>query len=184
MDDVTKEKHGLFGFDLGDWPRFYPFGKLVNGDEQMGLAPGRLLEGPDQIKPRDHERPRDGDCLECLGWQMGLLRIVLTPFTSAHYVHGIGHHSQLVEALPKSIPDEGPQRGMVSAGTVIDVLQQLSPLLGWDTTLQDLGVALFIELSFDDDVRLSMAHKPLGHRLVNREYLSDETVKIQDPLVW
>jgi 6-phosphogluconate dehydrogenase len=41
---------------------------------------------------------------------------------------------------------------MVSAGTTVDVLQQLSPLLGGDAVLQDLGVALFIDLSFDDDV--------------------------------
>jgi hypothetical protein len=34
----------------------------------------------------------------------------------------------------------------------MDVLQELSPLLGGDAVLQDLGVALFIVLSLDDDV--------------------------------
>jgi hypothetical protein len=34
----------------------------------------------------------------------------------------------------------------------MDVLQQLSPLLGGHTALQDLGVALFIELSADANV--------------------------------
>jgi hypothetical protein len=68
----------------------------------MGVAPRRLLEGP------NHEQPHYGDCLECLGWQMGLLCIVLAPFTSTHYVCGIDHRGQPVEALPESIPDEGP----------------------------------------------------------------------------
>jgi hypothetical protein len=33
IDNVAEEEHGLFGFDLGDRPRFYPFGELVNGDK-------------------------------------------------------------------------------------------------------------------------------------------------------
>jgi hypothetical protein len=41
---------------------------------------------------------------------------------------------------------------MMSAGTAVDVLQQLSPLLGGDAALQDFGMALFIEFSLDDDV--------------------------------
>jgi hypothetical protein len=55
MDDITKEEHGLLGFDLGDRSHFYPFGELVNDDKQMGVTPGRLLKGPDQIKPPDYE---------------------------------------------------------------------------------------------------------------------------------
>jgi hypothetical protein len=49
MDDVTKKEYGLLGFDLGDRPCFYPFRKLVDGDMQVGVAPERLLEGPNQI---------------------------------------------------------------------------------------------------------------------------------------
>jgi hypothetical protein len=62
-----EEEHGLLGFDLCDRLRFYPLGELVNGDKQVRVAPERLLEVPDQIKPLDHEWPRDGDCLERLG---------------------------------------------------------------------------------------------------------------------
>jgi hypothetical protein len=83
---------------------------------------------------------------------MGLSRIVLTPFAGAYNVRGISHRGWLVESLLESVPDEGPRRSMVSAGTAVDVLQQLSPLLGGDAALQDLGVALFIDISFDDDV--------------------------------
>jgi hypothetical protein len=67
MDDVTKKEHGLLGFDLGDRSCFYPFGKLVNNNKQVGVTPGHLLEGLDQIKPLNHEWARDGDGLEHLG---------------------------------------------------------------------------------------------------------------------
>jgi hypothetical protein len=46
MDNVMEEEHGLLGFDLGDWSCFYPFGEPVNGDKQVHVALGGLLEGP------------------------------------------------------------------------------------------------------------------------------------------
>jgi hypothetical protein len=67
MDDIVKEEHGLLIFDLRVQSCFYPFGELVDGDKQIGVTPGRLLEGPDQIKPPDCEWPCDGDGLESLG---------------------------------------------------------------------------------------------------------------------
>jgi hypothetical protein len=56
-------------------------------------------------------------------------------------------------------------------------------LLGGDAALQDLGVALFIELSLDDDVRLSTACKLSGLHIVDQEYLLDEIVEIWAPPV-
>jgi hypothetical protein len=50
--------------------------------------------------------------------------------------------------------------------------------------LQEIGVALFIEFSLNDDARLSAVCKPLGLRIVDQECLSDEIVKIRDPLIW
>ena len=44
MDDVMEEQHDLLGLDRGDRPSFYPFGKLVYGDEQVGVTSGRPLE--------------------------------------------------------------------------------------------------------------------------------------------
>ena len=60
MDDVKEEQHGFFKVDHGDRSSLYPLCKLVYGK--------RPLERSDQIEPPDHERPRDGDHLECLGW--------------------------------------------------------------------------------------------------------------------
>jgi hypothetical protein len=51
VDDMAKEKHGLLGFDFGDWPSLHPLQKLVYGDKQMCVASEHLLEGPNQIKP-------------------------------------------------------------------------------------------------------------------------------------
>ena len=67
MDDVEEEQHSLLGFECGDRPSFYPLCELVYGDKQVGVAPGCLFEWPNQIEPPDHEGPRDGDHLECLG---------------------------------------------------------------------------------------------------------------------
>jgi hypothetical protein len=39
-------------------------------------------------------------------------------------------------------------------------------------------VAIFIELTLDDDVRLSMVRKPSGLHLVSQENPSDEAVEI------
>ena len=67
MDGVKEEQHGLLGLDRGDRSSLYPLCKLVYSDRQVRIAPGRPLERSDQIEPPDHERPRDGDHLECLG---------------------------------------------------------------------------------------------------------------------
>ena len=67
MDDVEEEQHCLLGFDRGDRPSFYPLGKFVYGDKQVGVAPGCFFERSNQIEALDHEGPHDGDHLECLG---------------------------------------------------------------------------------------------------------------------
>jgi hypothetical protein len=51
MDDIAKKEYGLLRFDLDDQLRFYPFGKFVDGDKQMGVAPGHLLEGLTKSSP-------------------------------------------------------------------------------------------------------------------------------------
>ena len=67
MDDVKEEQHGMLGLDHGDRSSFYPLCKLVYGDKQVGVAPGRLFEWSNQIESPDYEWPGDGDRLECLG---------------------------------------------------------------------------------------------------------------------
>ena len=91
MDDVEEEQHGLLGFDRGYWSSFNPFCKLVYGDKQVGEAPGRLFEWPNQVEPPDREGPRDGDHLESLGREVCLPSVVLAPFAGAYNLLGIGY---------------------------------------------------------------------------------------------
>ena len=53
MDDVKEEQHGLLGLDRGDRSSLYPLCKLVYGDKQVRIAPGRPLERSNQIEPPD-----------------------------------------------------------------------------------------------------------------------------------
>ena len=67
MGNVEEEQHGLLGLDREDRSSFYPLCKLIYGDKQVGVAPGRSFERSKKIEPPDREWPRDGDRLECLG---------------------------------------------------------------------------------------------------------------------
>ena len=95
----------------------------------MRIALERPLERSDQIKSSDHEWPRDGDRLECLGQQVGLPSIVFTPFTGAHNLFNIGYYDRPVEALSKHVFDQGSRRGMVTVDPTVDVAQQPLSLL-------------------------------------------------------
>ena len=91
MDNVKEEQHGLLGLDCGDRSSLYPLCKLVYGDKQVRIAPRCPLERSDPIELPYHERPCDGDRLECLGRQVGLLSIVLTPFIGVHNLFSVGY---------------------------------------------------------------------------------------------
>ena len=126
----------------------------------MRKAPGHPLEGPYQVEPPDHEWPHDGDRLECLGWQVGLSSIVLTPFIGVHNLFSVGYYSRPVEALSKHISDQGPRCGMVPVDPTMDISQQLLPLFDGDAALQDPGVASLVELPLNNDEGLGTTCKP------------------------
>ena len=44
MDDVEEEQHGLFELDHRDRSSLYPLCKLIYGDKQVCIAPGRPVE--------------------------------------------------------------------------------------------------------------------------------------------
>ena len=62
----------------------------------MGEARGHLFEWPYQVEPPDREWTRDGDHLECLGQEVSLSNVVLTPFAGAYDLLGVGDSSGLV----------------------------------------------------------------------------------------
>ena len=113
----------------------------------MGEAPGCLFEWPNQVEPPDCEGPRDGDHLECLGWEVSLPCVVLTPFAGAYDLLGIGYCSGPVEALLECIPNQGSRHGMVTVDPTMDIAQQKLPLFDGDAELQDPSVASFVEFT-------------------------------------
>jgi hypothetical protein len=42
VDDVGEERYGLFYPEIRDWAHLDPFGELVDGDQQVGVASERL----------------------------------------------------------------------------------------------------------------------------------------------
>ena len=90
----------------------------------MGEASGRLFEWSNQVEPLDREGPRDGNHLECLGREVSLPSVVLTPFTGAYDLLGVGYRGGPIEALSECISNQGPQRGVVTADPTMDVAQQ------------------------------------------------------------
>ena len=108
MDDVKEEQHSLLRFDHGDRSSFDPFRKLVYGDKQVGEAPGCLFEWPNQVEPPDYEGPHDGDHLECLGREVSLSSVVLTPIAGAYILLSVGYYSGPVEALSECVSNQGP----------------------------------------------------------------------------
>ena len=101
----------------------------------MGEAPGHLFEWPNQIEPPDREGPRDGDHLECLGREVSLSSIVLTPFACAYELLGVGYCSGPVEALSECVSNQGPWCDMVTIDPAMDVAQQESSLFAGDVEL-------------------------------------------------
>ena len=87
----------------------------------MGEALGCFFEWPNQVEPLDHEGPCDGDHLECLGREVSLLSVVLTPFAGAYDLLGVGYCSGPVEALSERVPNQGSRHGMVTADPTVDV---------------------------------------------------------------
>ena len=75
------------------------------------------------------------DHLECLGRQVCLSSVVLTPFTGAHNLFSVDYYGQPVEALSKRISDQGPRRGMVPTDPTVDIFQQLISLFDGDAVL-------------------------------------------------
>ena len=95
--------------------------------------------------------PHDGDHLECLGRQVGLSSVVLTPFTGAHNLFRIGYCGRPIEALLKCVFDQGPRCDKVLVDPTMDITQQLLPLFDGDVAFEDPSVASPIELALNNN---------------------------------
>ena len=115
MDDVGEERHRLLGPDAGQGSDLDPLGEFVDGDQQVRVAPGRLLQGTDEVQTPYSKGPGDGYRLQSLSGQVGLLRVELTPLAGAYNPSGIDHRGWPVKTLSEGIPNEGSRRCVVTA---------------------------------------------------------------------
>jgi hypothetical protein len=56
----------------------------------VGVDPGCLSQGPDNVQPPHGKRPRDGDPLEGVRWGVRLVGVELASLAGAHNLVGIG----------------------------------------------------------------------------------------------
>jgi hypothetical protein len=89
----------------------------------VGVAPGRLSEWAHYAEVPDCEGPRDGDRLQCLRREMGLLGVELASFTAPHNVLRVGDCRGPVEILSESFPDKCSRSGMVTTCAGVYLLQ-------------------------------------------------------------
>src|SRR5688572_1016423 len=115
MDDVGEECHRLLGPDAVQRSDLGPLGEFVDGDQQVRVAPGRLLQGTDEVQTPYSEGPGDGYCLQSLSGQVCPLRIELAPFAGADNSSGVSHRRWPVEALPEGISNKGSGCCVVAA---------------------------------------------------------------------
>jgi hypothetical protein len=146
MDDVGEERHRLLGPDAVQGSDLDPLGEFVDGDQQVRVAPGCLLQGADEIQTPHSERPGDGYRLQSLSGQVGLPCVELTPFAGADNSSGVGHHRRPVEALSESIPDKGSRRCVMAASPRVYLSQEFLTFGDGDASLEDARGAAVVEL--------------------------------------
>jgi hypothetical protein len=90
MDDVGEERHRLLGPDVVQGSDLDPLGEFVDGDQQVRVAPGCLLQRADEVQTPHSKGPGDGYRLQSLSGQVGLPCVELTPFAGADNSSGVG----------------------------------------------------------------------------------------------
>jgi hypothetical protein len=103
----------------------------------VGVAPGCLSQGPDDVQPPNGEGPRDWNHLEGVSQEIGLAGVKLAPFASAYNLAGVGNRGRPVEALAVRIAYEGARCRVVAAHARVNVSEELAPLGDGHASLQD-----------------------------------------------
>ena len=106
-DNVSKEQNGLLGSNLADGSSLDPLGEFVDCHQQVGEAPGRLLQRADEVQSPHGKRPRDGVGLQSMGREVYLSSVGLATLAGPHDVSGVGDRGGPVKALPECVTHEG-----------------------------------------------------------------------------
>ena len=93
----------------------------------------------------DRERPSYRDRPELLSWQVSLLCVELTPFTSFDDVDSILLSRQPEKTVPERLGDQRLCRHVMPTFAGVDFLKDLSPFFWRNTSLKNAGRAPFIK---------------------------------------
>jgi hypothetical protein len=115
MDDVGEECHRLFGPDAVQGPDLDPLGEFIDGDQEVRVAPGCLLQGADEVQTPYSKRLGDGYRLQSMSGQVGLPCVELTPLAGADNSSGVGHRGRTIETLSEGVSNKGSGRCVVTA---------------------------------------------------------------------
>src|SRR6185436_8180922 len=96
--------------------------------QQVGEAPGRLLQRADEVQSPHDKRPRDGDGLKSMGREVCFSSVELATLVGPHDVGGVSDRGGPVKTLSKRVTHEGAWRCVMTAGASVDVTDQLLSL--------------------------------------------------------
>jgi hypothetical protein len=137
VDDVGEERHRLLCPKICDGAHLHPLRELVDSNHKVGVALGRLSQGPDDIQSPHDERPCDRDGLQDVRREIGLAGVELEPFAGAHDLAGVGDRGGPVEALAEHIAYEGAGCCVVAAHARMYIPEELVPLRDGHASLQN-----------------------------------------------
>ena len=116
----------------------------------------RLLQRVNEVQSPHCKRPRDGDGLHSVGWEVRLPGVELATLAGPHDVGGVGDRGGPVKALPKCIAHEGARRSVLTADAGVDVLDQLLALGDGDASLQNARGTALVQFVIDQDEGLGL----------------------------
>jgi hypothetical protein len=135
----VKKGHDPLCSEIRDWVCLDPFGEFVQGNQQVGVAPERFSQGPDDVQPPHGERPCDGYGLQGVSWEVGFACIKLAPLAGAHDLIGISNRGGPIESLAERVAHEGARHRVVATHTHVDVSNEFPTVGNGDAPLQDPG---------------------------------------------
>jgi hypothetical protein len=120
-NNVLDKIHYLFGADFDQGSCVDPLSEFVDRDKQVGQAPGRFLEGFQEIQVPHDKRPHDGDGLELLGWRVDLSHKVLVHPAGPHHLNHVSSGRQQVKTLPERFSNHVPWQSMMLTNLLTNI---------------------------------------------------------------
>ena len=150
-DNIGEEQNSLLGLYLADGSSLNPLGELFDCYQQVGEAPGHLLQRANEVQSPHGERPCDGDGLQSMCRKVRLSSIEPAALAGPHDVGGVGDRGGPVKALSKRIAHEGARRSVVTTDAGVNVSDQLLALKNGDASLQNVRGTTLVQLIVDQN---------------------------------